>query len=140
MTKQELLSRYMETFADKTLSFWCQIYIEANQEIDYIISYGKHSYQLQKNYTKNIYNGNWWDTEPFKIIWHPLTWGQLKQLMFEAYTKEYPTNQKYYIMDKLEKELINKNMLDKTIYERVEDSEVLDILIDIKKEYEIKNN
>lgn len=152
MDKQQVIDWYMDKFADKEPTVWCRvlwryynpgslIYMSVSDVISTLKWWPIHSLRVDvKNYldfeaqrTDAIESDEF--HERYEVIWHPLTRGRLYLCL------SYRDNT-WFSYDLVEKALkivlIKWKVLDKTIYERVEYEEVLDVLIAIKSLYEDK--
>jgi len=140
ITKQEITDWYMKTFSDKRLSFGCmyQKWRMWDRCFTYRITCFENTMSwdiiewtswLERKITKFEFINS------HTIIWHPLTRWRLYALL-----KTYAiNNQNTDIIDlwqKLVIVLFDTSLLDRDLYDRVEDEEVLKILISIKKIYE----
>ena len=157
MNKQEVADWYMETFADKTLSFGCLIhsdwlfwkdrathkimddrYIKVDVDSSMKYEWPARCISFEEAYCAwfQFYIG--WETE---IIWHPLTRWYFYQELYNSVKERLIKWEKVFnLVNQLRRILFGKNLLGKTIYERVEDEKVLKILVSIKELYEKKGS
>lgn len=132
-TKQEVIDWYMEKFADKNVTFWCRISFrdtDWKNKLHWVCLW-KLEGVSERGYSIKTDDGRLFieKVSEVEIIWHPLTIGRL-------YQEYYFPNELYTEQEYLEDILWKARLLDKTIYERVENEEVLEILVSIMNAYE----
>jgi hypothetical protein len=128
MTKQELVSRYMNKFADKTLSFGCVVKESRHSKLSvylWNINNSEHHsiYVIDEKLTFSVKN-----IEEFIRIWHPITYGSLCQKLY------YIGNNSdvMFVMERFMWLLLWNKLLDSTIYEWVENEECCKALLELK--------
>lgn len=145
MNKQQVIDWYMDKFADKTLSLGCILKV--------LVPNDNYSGVHQENWILTDFFKNWrdqsdeyrfkWIVDEYhfdpgdivEIVWHPLTFWQYFQQASKHKQFKYYDPVPYW-RENFARKLLDKWLLSKTIYERVEDEEVLKNLLDSKDLYE----
>ena len=140
MSNQELIARYQDKFADKTIQLWTIVISDSYGNVvvteifdicdDNIKSYvigeqTPHGEPLDVRY--KTWSGNVGIEDIKQVIWLPLTRGRLTQEVEYTATNDDIIR----IVDKLQRNLKVRRMLDKTIYDRVQIEEIKTILLEI---------
>ena len=136
ITKEELASWFQDKFWDKTLSFWCRV-LNIRHNIPYTIAYADKGtvIYVPKNSVWGYYsfdNIEHYDNWLFEIIGHPLRYWQLYQERSSWMMTVTSWDERQIIKYTLQDYLVNMWLMNKTIYERVENELVMNLLIELK--------
>lgn len=136
--KQALIDWYQEKFADKTLSFWCLVRHEkVALRWNCIVLWWwfpakRYVYACYNRSMDDTMSDVWVPIDGLEIIWHPLNRWLLVQECC-VWIEDKVTN---LVCFDLNIALTLKKMLGKTIYEWVNDAEILNILFAIKQAWD----